>query len=508
MKSSANLLRKRGKKLPDFATPVGLAGNWRNFVPLAVILAFLGCAVSPPRVQSVPATAPAPAVAWAPPTPAAAIPEKTGRIIPIEQVRDKLGKFTLADAVHIALQNNPATRVAWADARAAAARYGSARGAWYPKVDLNGTLYYEKDITTKDQPGGSSTDISATASLSYLLFDFGGRSAVVEESRQSLLAADWTQNAVMQNTVLQAEMAFFNQAGAKALLEAYRTSLAEAEANLTAAEERHRMGLATMADVLQAKTAFAEVKLAVLDTEGQVRTAKGALAVAMGYAANISFNPEIEVPEIPRGGLAQTVDQLIKKALASRPDLQASQALALGSAAKVREARSRMLPSFFATGSIGRLWLKDVPGYTNSTIGALQLQIPIFNGFSRNYDLLQAQAEAEAARERARNAEQTVIFQVFSTHSEFLTADERVKTTDDLVASAGQSETVALGRYREGVGSILDLLSAQRVLAVARAEQINARLGWFIKLAQLAHDVGILGLPGDNSLAAAAILSR
>jgi outer membrane protein len=312
----------------------------------------------------------------------------------------------------------------------------------------------------------------------------------------------------MQNTVLQAEVAFFNQAGAKALLEANRTSLAEAEANLTAAEERHRMGLATNADVLQARTAYAEVKLAVLDTEGQVRTARGALAVAMGYPANISFDPELEVPEIPKGGLARTVDQLIEKALASRPDLQAAQALALGAAARVRESRSRMLPSLSAAGSIGRIWLRDVPGYTNSTIGALQLQVPVFNGLSRNYDLLQAKAEADAAREFWRGAEQTVIFQVFSTHSEFLTAAERVNTTDELVASASQSEAVALGRYREGVGSILDLLSAQRILAVARAEQINARLGWFIKLAQLAHDAGILGAPGDIPPAAADILLR
>ena len=167
-----------------------------------------------------------------------------------------------------------------------------------------------------------------------------------------------------------------------------------------------------------------------------------------------------------------------------------------------------MLPSLSAAGSIGRVWLKDVPGYTNSTIGALQLQIPVFSGFSRNFDLLQAKAEAEAARERLRSAEQAVIFQVFSTHSEFLTAAERVKTTDELVASASQSEAVALGRYREGVGSILDLLSAQRVLAVARAEQINARLGWFINLARLAHYIGILGMPGDTPLAAGDILTR
>ncbi len=60
---------------------------------------------------------------------------------------------------------------------------------------------------------------------------------------------------------------------------------------------------------------------------------------------------------------------------------------------------------------------------------------------------------------------------------------------------------MALGRYREGVGDILDLLSAQRALATARAQRINARLGWFTSLAQLARDAGVLGLHGANPLA-------
>jgi outer membrane protein TolC len=54
----------------------------------------------------------------------------------------------------------------------------------------------------------------------------------------------------------------------------------------------------------------------------------------------------------------------------------------------------------------------------------------------------------------------------------------------------------------------LDLLSAQETLAYARAEHINARLGWYIALAQLAHDIGILGVHGENPLAPTVIESR
>jgi outer membrane protein TolC len=75
-----------------------------------------------------------------------------------------------------------------------------------------------------------------------------------------------------------------------------------------------------------------------------------------------------------------------------------------------------------------------------------------------------------------------------------------VRTIRDLLASATQSEQVALGRYKAGAGSLLDLLTAQAALANARAQAIQARFSWYVALARLAHDVGILGLDGTSPL--------
>lgn len=431
-----------------------------------------------------------------------------GPVVPFDQLLSRGAKLTIADAVDIALRNNPATRAAWADARAAAAEYRSSRGAWLPTVNLTGSVTRSKSGPSEGGSGGPATNYNATASLSYLLLDFGGRSAAVEESHQAFLAEEWTSNAVMQNTVLQVEVAFFSYAGAKAMLEANMTSLAEAQANLAAAEERQRVGLATTADVLQARTAYSETKLAVLSSEGNVRTARASLAVSMGYPANISQELEVSAPEVPDARLSATVDELIDRALSGRPDLQAARVASLESRARVGQAWSRMLPSLSVSGYAGRTWPRGESDFSESYSGALQVQIPLFTGFSQQFDVSKAGAQAEAEEERARSVEQTVIFQVFSAHSDFLTAGERLKTTDDLVASAQQSEEVALGRYREGVGSILDLLSAQRALAMARAEQVNARLSWFIALTQLAHDVGVLGLDGSNPLVPDAFVPR
>jgi outer membrane protein TolC len=91
-----------------------------------------------------------------------------------------------------------------------------------------------------------------------------------------------------------------------------------------------------------------------------------------------------------------------------------------------------------------------------------------------------------------------VIDQVWTSWYAVKTAAQRVATSKDLLASAAESEKVALGRYNEGVGSVLDLLNAQSALASARAQEISARGDWLVAAAQLIYSTG--GLTGPEAL--------
>jgi outer membrane protein TolC len=93
-----------------------------------------------------------------------------------------------------------------------------------------------------------------------------------------------------------------------------------------------------------------------------------------------------------------------------------------------------------------------------------------------------------------------VVFQVFQSYYALRTATARVSTADDLLASATESADAARGRYQGGVGTLLELLSAENALASARAQRIQARLGWQAALVQLARDAGILDLQGKSPL--------
>src|SRR5206468_12527508 len=199
-------------------------------------------------------------------------------------------ELQLTDVLDIALRNNTSTAAAWADARSAAATYGAARGLYYPNlsVDVNATTL--KTAATAGRVSVQQQLYGPTLSVSWLLLDFGGRSGSVAGAREALLAADWTHNAVIQSVVLNVETAYFQYLATRALLGAQQTTLKEAQSNLEAAEQRHNVGLATIADVLLARTALSQARLALQTTEGRFQTTRGALALSMGLPANVPYD--------------------------------------------------------------------------------------------------------------------------------------------------------------------------------------------------------------------------
>jgi outer membrane protein len=460
-----------------------------------------------PGVRGVAGTAPAPNVLWTPPPRsdggAGAAPGPAPFLPP--DLAGRVAQLQLTDVIDLALRNNTATSAAWADARSAAASYGAAKGEYYPTIAVNGAAQTLKTVPSNNPFTVQRKLLSGTLTGSWLLFDFGGRSGAIGAAREALLAADWTHNATLQNVVLAVEQAYFQYLGTKALLAAQQTTLQEAQTNLEAAEQRHKVGLATIADELQARTARSQARLALEATQGQLQTTRGALALSMGLPANLPY--DIDVPpdtSLPLG-VVEDADSLIARAVRERPDLAAQRAQAAQARARVSVARAQALPSLSLGGNMGETSFYDTLSrsfgpYRNSYSATLTLSFPLFSGWTQIYNVQAASAAADAAARRAQGFEQQVIYEVFNAYYALRTATQQVHTSRDLLASATESEQVALARYKAGAGSLLDLLTAQTALASARAQAIQARFSWNTALAQLAHDVGILGLDGGSPL--------
>ena len=464
------------------------------------LLLLVACAPSLPGPGEAGPVAARPDTLWVPPrNEPTTRPTAQPRALP-EGIAERRLALSLEDIVALALEGSPDTREAWANARARAAFYGSARGAWLPEISGDVTVSRLKTAATEGRSAVQQTIYEPSVSFTWLLLDIGGRTGNIRSNREALIAANWTHNATLQDVVLRASGAYFDYAAARALLTAQRTTLREAEANLAAAEERRRVGVATIADVLQARTAVGQAQLDLQAVEGDVQTTRGALAVATGFPANLDYDIDTTIVNRDIAVVADSVDSLITLAIERRPDLASARADYESARADISVAGAQRLPSIVANGNFGRTYRSGVSGGSDAYTVSVGLRIPLFNGFTWEYNREAARALAEAARARAQSLEQQVIFQVFSAYYALRTATVRTGTADALLASATESAEAARGRYQAGVGSLLELLNAENALATARAQRIQARLAWQAALVQLAHDAGLLDLQGKSPL--------
>ena len=468
--------------------------TWRTARRATACLAAaaLGCATSAQRAALPLAPVPESSARQVELAPQPAPPPATPPVVP-DRLLQPGATLTLTDIVEVALENNPLTRASYLQARSAAASLGSSRSAYYPTLDASVSAARGKQAALGAAPDSTMTTYGPSVTLGMLLLDAGGRAADVEEARLELLAADWAHNATVQGVILGVQLTYVQYLDARGQLQAASTSVKTAKAALDAATVRHDAGVATIAEVLLAKTALSQAQLAVDTLNGQVMALRGSLATAMGLPATTTYDVGALPPEMPSELADRAVEPLIAQARAQRPDLAAALVDAEKAATHVAAVRADGLPALSANATAGRTYYDPTTfGSRGDTWSArLLLTVPLFTGFESRYNVLKARADAAVAQAQAEALDQQVILQVWTSYYGLKTADQLIRTSRDLLASAEQSERVAFGRYREGVGTIIDLLAAQSALAGARSQEIRARAQWFAALAQLAYDTGM-----------------
>jgi len=395
----------------------------------------------------------------------------------------------LLDSIDLALCHNPRTRQSWATAKVSAAEVGVARSSFLPQASATaGAQRIEQRNTL--YPYGQ-TQLYGTLSLSYLLFDFGGRDAQLEQARETLLASDWTHNATLQQVMLDAVHFHYQLYAAREAVDAAVASEKAALTSLEAARARQKAGTGTRADVLQAQTAYSQAQLNRTQAEGTAASAQGQLANALGTQidrdVHIVAPPDLEAKQV----IEQSVSDLLAVARERRPDLAAAEAQVRAAQSNIRVQEATGKPSISLFGNLSAT--QNDPGVDPRTgaIG-LQVSIPLFTGYRVPYQIQVAREQLEvqqATRDQLRN---DVALQVWQAYQDLRTQGQSLATATDLVRSAQESYDAALARFKAGVGNITDLLNAQSALASASVQRIQARYLWNVAKASLARAIGVL----------------
>jgi len=413
--------------------------------------------------------------------------------------------LTLLDAVERALCRNPQTRQAWANVKVQAAAVGASRAAYLPTLTAGGSWSKANNRTTyPDFPQADST-LKANSSdvnlnLSWVLYDFGLRAANLENARQLLNAANATQDDTLQTVFLSAVKSFYDAQAGQALLAATTEAEQAAAESFKASEAKYQAGAGTLADKLQAQTSYAQASLKRAQAAGDLQNALGSLAIIMGLRPNTPLTLAALGDAADAPLLQRAVDDLIADAVRTHPKILAAQAQLKAARSQIDAARAEGRPtlSLFATGDRSDTPITQVSSLqtiTSRSIG-LRLNIPLTDGFSTKYKVRGAEAQVESKEADLANVEQQVMLEVWQSNQALRTETENLKSTEILLRSARQSFEVANGRYKAGVGNILELLKAQSDLANAQQQRILSVTNWQTARLRLAASLGQLRTDG------------
>ena len=397
--------------------------------------------------------------------------------------------LSLVDVTEAALCHNPQTREVYASAKVQAAQVGVARSLFFPSVTDTISTSENKTRTT------NYSNVTNKIVASYLLYDFGSRDATLENANQLLRAASATQNATVQNVLLTAVNAFYQVHANKAILDASIETERLYQESFKSAEAKYIAGVATPADKLQAQTAFANATLAKIKNEGILKIAYGNLANVMGVPASMRLEIADAKLDVIPDMVDQDIEALIEQARLQRPDLMASEAQLKASLAKIEIAKADSKPTVSLNLSNTRSDDSNAAFSSNSAIG-INVSIPLFAGYKPSYLIRSAEATAELIASQRDQLKLQVSLDVWTAYQNLKTANESITASNILVLSAEESSRVALGRYKEGVGNIIDTLNAQNAFANAKQQKIQSVLNWNIARTTLAQSIGVL----DNAM--------
>ncbi|HTO44553.1 MAG TPA: TolC family protein [Burkholderiales bacterium] len=433
--------------------------------------------------------------------------------------------YELAELIDIAQRTNPQTRVAWERAREAALGVGIAESVYAPMLSAQAVAAAQrapfplpKTVLAPEGFFVADTQFFLPAlTLKWLLFDFGGKQARVDATKEGLAAANFGFNATHQKIVFDVTRTYYILSAVQGRVEVARSSLSQAQTLQDAAESRRGRGLATLPEVLQARERTARAAYELQETFAGETDARMALLEAMGVRPTTPLRiAGLGARALP-ASVEQTAEKLVARALEQRPDLLAHAAVVREREADIRKAQSEFRPKIVVTGNvlqnIGRVSTSNIPGWaTVNDTGygaAISIEVPLYDGSLRQNRLRLAESQRRVAEDELELARDQTARQVVKAYEDLKVALQQREAAVVLLAAANKSYDAALDSYRHGVATFVDVTNAQTGLTKARTADTETRSSVFTAVAALAFGTGDIAPPGaPDALSGAAIPSQ
>ncbi len=365
----------------------------------------------------------------------------------------------LQEKVDVSNQSLNAAQAQFQQARALVAFN---RANYFPTVTTGPSA--SRDRLSKNRPllGATNnyTDLVLPVDVSYEPDLWGRVRHTVEAARANAQASAADLEAVRLSLHAELAMDYFEARALDSEIQLLNSTVTAYEKALELTNNRYRGGIASQVDVAQAQTQLETTRAQATDLTAQRAAYEHAIAVLGGEPpANFTLptTPLNAAPPVIPPGLPSDL-------LERRPDIAGAERRMVAANAQIGIARAAYFPALTLSASGGfegtsiTNWLTGPSGFAAAGLSALET---IFDAGQRRAVSRQAQAAYDESVANYRQDVLTAFQEVEDNLAALRILENEAKTEDAAVAAAEHSLALSNNRYRGGVATYLEVITAQ-----------------------------------------------
>jgi outer membrane protein len=418
--------------------------------------------------------------------------------------------LTRQQAVSIALEKNPARKVALADTRAASAGVTEAESALLPRLGFSETATRSDDpvyvfgnklrqrrftatdfglnvLNTPVPYGNFGTRFDG----SWNIFDSFASWHGINRAERTKDAADHQLDRADQEIVFRVVNSYYAILLAEKRLEVAEQAVKTAQAILDRSASRYRNGVVVESDYLAAQVRLAERNEQLIRARNDSAFARAQLASAMGSPARTDFVPAEALAE--KTFPTVSLEEAEKQAVQARPDLKALRSQQAAQQQGVAMAKSAFGPRISAFAD----WEMDNPTFVaggggNNWTAGLQLQVDLFAGGAKRAELSRERALEQKIAAAAELTTNEVQLEVRRAYYDFDSARQQVNVARAAIRESQEGLRINQNRYDSGLATITDLLVAEDATRLSQMQYWQAIYQYDTSYANLQLATGTL----------------
>lgn len=400
--------------------------------------------------------------------------------------------ITLQQAIELAYENSQTLQISLLQLERNQAALRQAQAALYPTLDANVGLTGQDSANILGNSTFNTT-LSGGIDVSYNLFTSGQRDANIRTAERQVRLTELSVEETREQLRFNTANDYYSLQEASEQVRINQAFLTQAQRNLEDTQIREEVGVGTRFDVLRAEVEVANARQTLIQSESQRRIAQRQLANRLNLPPTMDISA---VPPFLEASWPLSLEESIVLAYQNRSELEQQLVQREIEEQQRRAALASVGPQVSLTGSYSlQDTLNQSGGITDGTTISAIVSWRLFDGGSAAAQASQNDRDREIAEETFSQTRNDIRFEVEQAYSNLQANRANVRTAQLAVEQAREALELANLRFNAGVGTQLDVLTAQSDLANAEGNLVTAVVGY--NRARASMERAISNLPDE-----------